>query len=320
MKNLFTTIIILMFIASSIIVKAQTTVTDYDGNTYTEVQIGNQIWLKENITSLHYSDGTEIPGVVAYQNNEDNAAIYGRLYTWSAAMNGESTEGAQGVCPCGYHVASDAEWTQLENFLGGTAVAGGKMKEAGTSHWLTPNTGADNSSGFTLLPGGEYDAHYTPNIFQFLHTTAVLWTSTSVSTTKARERYYSHDDAGRGIYDWYKTMKYSVRCIKDSETTAVGDEDEQIPNDFKILQNYPNPFNPSTTISFRIPEASNVNITIYDSLGRLVHTLLDEELSAGNHQVYFDTESVAGNLASGLYIYKIQTPKYFGMSKMLLLK
>jgi uncharacterized protein (TIGR02145 family) len=183
---------------------AQETVTDFDGNVYNTVTIGNQVWLKENLKSLHYSDGTLIPDVVSYNDSDSLAELYGRLYTWDAAMGNSTEEGAQGIAPDGWHIPSDVEWKELENFLGGASVAGGKMKTTGTEHWASPNTGADNSSGFSGLPAGEFDSHYSPNIFQLLNTHAVFWTSTEINSTKARERYLSYDNRKSSIYDWYK--------------------------------------------------------------------------------------------------------------------
>ena len=111
------------------------TVTDYDGNIYNTVTIGDQVWLKENLKSLHYSDGKEIPDVVSYNNSDSLAEIYGRLYTWGAAMNDSIVAGTQGVCPCEWHVPTDQEWSQLENYLGGSSIAGGKMKDTITGYW-----------------------------------------------------------------------------------------------------------------------------------------------------------------------------------------
>ena len=150
-------------------------VIDIDGNIYQTVKIGDQIWMAGNLKVTHFPDGSVIPLVednaywnsletneLAYcwYNNEiNNRDLYGGLYTWAAAMNGQSSSIAnpsqvQGICPDGWHLPSDAEWTQLFNFLGGTSVAGGKLKEAGTINWSSPNTGATNESGFTALPSG----------------------------------------------------------------------------------------------------------------------------------------------------------------------
>jgi uncharacterized protein (TIGR02145 family) len=81
--------------------------TDFDGNIYQSVILGNQTWLGESLKSLHYCYGSEIPDVVAYNNDENLASIYGRLYTWDAAMNGSTYVSSQGACPCGWHVPSD---------------------------------------------------------------------------------------------------------------------------------------------------------------------------------------------------------------------
>ncbi len=292
----------------------QETVTDYDGNVYHTVSIGEQVWLQENLKSLHYSDGTEIPGVVAYNNDDSLGAIYGLLYPWNAAMNNSITPGAQGVCPCNCHVPTDQEWTILENYLGGSSVAGGKMKEAGTEHWQSPNTGATNSSGFTGLPAGEFDAYYNPNKFWLLHLAAVFWTSTQSNQSQAWERYLLHDNAASGRLAWYKVMKYSIRCIKDSPT---GIENETNNNyEFRLHQNYPNPFNPSTKISYQIPELSFVTLKVYDVLGNEIATIANEEKPAGAYEINF---TMAG-LPSGLYFYTLTAHNFSQTRKMILLK
>jgi uncharacterized protein (TIGR02145 family) len=96
----------------------------------------------------------EILEKYCYNNDIANCNIYGGMYEWNEAMQYDTTEGAQGICPDGWHIPTDAEWTTLTTFLGGESVAGGKMKEAGFAHWYSPNTGATNESGFTGLPGG----------------------------------------------------------------------------------------------------------------------------------------------------------------------
>lgn len=302
----------------------QETVTDYDGNVYQTVTIGQQVWLKENLKSLHYSDGSEIPGVVAYNNDDSLGAIYGLLYPWNAAMNNSVTPGAQGVCPCSCHVPTDQEWAILENYLGGSAVAGGKMKEAGTEHWQSPNTGATDSSGFTGLPAGEFDAYYTPNKFWLLHLAAVFWTSTQSNQSQAWERYLSHDNAASGRLAWYKVMKYSIRCIKDSPT---GIENESNSNfRFQLHQNYPNPFNPTTKIKFTIPQSNSplpggasgelVTLKIYDVLGNEITILVNEEKTTGDYEVEFSAEG----LTSGIYFYQLKAENYLETKKMLLIK
>ena len=293
---------------------AQQTVTDYDGNIYEIITIGDQVWLKENLKSLHYCDGTPIPDVVAYNNNDSLGTIYGLLYTWDVAMNGSTEPGAQGVCPCDWHLPTDEEWTILENYLGGSSVAGGKMKEAGIEHWLSPNTGATNSSGFTGLPAGEFDAYFTPNKFWLLHTAAVFWTSSQTNSLQATERYLSHNDAACGSLAWYKVMKYSIRCIKDSPSD-VKLESGRIQG-YELLQNYPNPFNPITIIKYNIPEEGFVSLKVYDVLGNEITELVNEDQATGNYHVDFD----GSGLTSGLYFYKLITDDFTAIKKMVLVK
>jgi uncharacterized protein (TIGR02145 family) len=137
------------------------TVTDIDGNTYNTVQIGTQIWMSENLKTSRYRNGGSIPYVVGnsdwqalttgawsnYNHDAANDPIYGKLYNWYTTL-GDT------LCPTGWGVPTDAEWTILTTYLGGESVAGGKMKSVGTAYWNDPNTGATNESGFSVLPGG----------------------------------------------------------------------------------------------------------------------------------------------------------------------
>ena len=132
--------------------------TDYDNNHYAIVLIGNQAWMEESLKSKHYADGTSI-NYFDYDHDPNNSLIYGKLYAWSAAMNGAASSNTnprnvQGVCPDGWHLPSKAEWQQFAGFLGGLNIAGGKLKESGNAHWISPNTGATDETGFTALPGG----------------------------------------------------------------------------------------------------------------------------------------------------------------------
>lgn len=210
------------------------TVTDYDGNTYNTVQIGNQCWMKENIAATHYSDGTALVDgteagdisrdyttkyYFAYANNESNVDTYGRLYTWAAIMNGAASSetnpsGVQGICPSGWHVPSDAEWTELTDYLGGEGVAGGKMKEVGTTHWESPNIGATNESGFTALPGGYRISNGT---FWGLGHNAPFWSATEYGSSFVSAWYRNLNDHSSGVHinGLIKTSGDLVRCTKD---------------------------------------------------------------------------------------------------------
>ena len=147
----------------------QNNIIDVDGNTYKTVKIGNQIWMAENLKTSKYSDGTKIPNItdksqwsnlktgawVFYNNDTSNNAKYGKLYNWYAVNH--ITNGNKNICPDGWHVPSNSEWQILKDYLGGSSVAGSKMKEFGIINWNTPNKDATNTSLFTGLPNGYRD-------------------------------------------------------------------------------------------------------------------------------------------------------------------
>ena len=207
-------------------------VTDIDGNTYEIVQIGNQIWMKENLKTTHYADGTPLVDgtgvgdighdyttkyVWAYDDNENNVADYGRLYTWAAAMNGSSASdanpsGVQGVCPNGWHLPSEAEWAELVEYLGGESVAGGKMKETGTTHWNSPNTGATNESGFTGLPSGYRNKNGT---YYGLGSYGAYRSSSSEYNTSARDVMLRTGNTEAYIGSYSAADAHVVRCVKN---------------------------------------------------------------------------------------------------------
>jgi uncharacterized protein (TIGR02145 family) len=197
-----------------------TTVTDIDGNIYNYVTIGTQTWMSENLKVTKYNNGdligttssTSIPNDVsskyqwAYKEIEDSVATYGRLYTWYAATD------ARGVCPTGWHLPSDAEWTTLTDYLGGESVAGGKLKKAGTTHWNSPNEGATNETGFTALPSGYRD--YNGSFYDILFY-GNWWSSTESGTSSAwyRDMGCSYSNVSR--YLGSKKYGFSVRCLRD---------------------------------------------------------------------------------------------------------
>ncbi len=311
-------VIIILFLTFSGAANAQftpdSTVTDYDGNIYKTVKVGNQIWMAENLRSTHYADGTLIPDVVSYNNSDSLEAIYGKLYTWHAAMKNSTSQKTQGVSPDGWHIPSDAEWKELENYLGGAAVAGGKMKDTGTIYWKAPNTGATNSSGLSIIPGGEYDAYYSPHVFRIINEYAVFWTSTQVGNLKARERYYTYNSAASEIFDWFKVMKYSIRCVKDQVTDV---EEVGVKSfDFKLKQNYPNPFNPTTTIEYSIKQDMKVKISIYNMLGELLFDVVDTFKTKGSYSETINLE----NYSSGIYYYSLTAGNNKDTKKMIYLK
>jgi uncharacterized protein (TIGR02145 family) len=217
------------------------TVKDIDGNTYNTVQIGTQCWTKENLKVSKYNDGTTIPldtsggpggnglgqtwgarstgARTIYANDNTNLATYGYLYNWYA-VNGIVTEGNtsyKNLCPSGWHIPSDAEWTTLTNYLGGESVAGGKMKTIGTAYWNSLNTGADNSSDFSALPGG-----YRHGIgsFSIARLEAVFWSATEYDNIFfAWLRYLIANNSSvvrnYNINSSSKLTGASVRCLRD---------------------------------------------------------------------------------------------------------
>ncbi len=189
---------------------------------YNTVLIGNQCWFAENLNIGTRIDGsvdqtqnspTEIIEKYCYSDDDANCTTYGGLYQWDEMMQYTTTAGVQGICPSGWSLPSDNQWTILSDFLGGASIAGGEMKEAGTTHWNSPNTDATNNSGFTALPGGfrySYDGS-----FGYLGDGGYWWSSSEYSGTYAwyRRLYYNSGQVDRNHS--YKTNGFSVRCLKN---------------------------------------------------------------------------------------------------------
>jgi len=169
-----------------------------DGQAYDTVTIGTQTWFAKNLNYQTIDSWW-------YDNSIDNGDIYGRLYTWDAALN---------ACPNGWHLPCDDEWTILATYLEGATIAGGKMKETGTTHWDSPNTGATNSSGFTALPGGTRGSS-SNDWFQDLGSSSYWWSSNESSSTNAICWDLYHEYVRLGHMYYYKNKCFSVRCLKD---------------------------------------------------------------------------------------------------------
>jgi uncharacterized protein (TIGR02145 family) len=201
-----------------------TSITDFDGNVYQTVKIGAQVWMKENLRTTKYRYGFAIPNVTNltdwasatsgaycwYDNNISNKNIYGALYNWHAASTGN-------LCPIGWHVPTDAEWTTLITYLGGETVAGGKLKEAGITHWASPNTGATNESGFTALPGACRFAGTAldPEGFAGINSGGIWWSASEYDATNtwARSVIFNDSKSFKGYMS--KNIGNSIRCIKN---------------------------------------------------------------------------------------------------------
>ncbi|MCX6283076.1 MAG: fibrobacter succinogenes major paralogous domain-containing protein [Bacteroidetes bacterium] len=201
------------------------TVKDIDSNLYHTVTIGTQEWTCENLKTTRLNNGAAMvklhvlsdwqnctqPGYGGYEGNDALYNTYGPLYNGYAAGSGK-------LCPNGWHIPDTNEWNTLEVFLGGSIVAGGKLKEAGTQHWIAPNKGATNESGFSALPGGFLYSTgggcFAPG-FQEIYTNGLWW-----SQTQGTSGFYNFclgADTSRIYRGWGGgiTDGLSVRCIRD---------------------------------------------------------------------------------------------------------
>ena len=190
----------------------------YEGKTYHTSQIGTQCWLKENLdvgTMIYGSNNQTNNGSIekyCYNNNTANCEIYGGLYQWDEMMQYTTIQGTKGICPEGWHIPTDDEWTTLLDFLGGSTEAGGKLKEKGTTHWNSPNANATNSSGFTALPGGLW---YSNGDFDDLGYYGYFWSSTEYYTDDALRQRLNYNYSNVYCNDRDKDYGFSVRCLQD---------------------------------------------------------------------------------------------------------
>ncbi len=262
-KGLLIIVLIGVFINS----KAQT-VTDIDGNVYNSVTIGTQKWLNKNLNVTHYNNGDIIPlctdsasqvihagAYFNYNNDTSIATIYGILYNWVAVKDSRK------VCPTGFHIPDTIELGLLVTTLGGYTY-GGDLKETGTTHWMAPNTGATNTTGFTALPSGGAMPY---GFFSSLNRTAYWWSSTiSPDTAQAWvwSVHYSYSDIG---YDMASKLDgFAVRCISDSSFNYI----KKIKSGSNIILS-PNPFSTTTQITLS-QTYHHISLSVYDIQGKLV--------------------------------------------------
>jgi uncharacterized protein (TIGR02145 family) len=207
-----------------------TGVTDIDGNQYETVIIGSQEWMTENLKTTKYANGEAIPNVTTdsewanlttpawsfWANNSQYENPYGKLYNWYTAAD------ERNVCPAGWHVASNDDWSTLINYLdpnangGNTSnLAGGKMKTTGQQYWNSPNIAATNESGFSGLPGGCRN-YFGDGSFTYINFYGLWWTSTDVSTNHAWSIRLNYSDGSADkVINWQKPCGLSIRCVKD---------------------------------------------------------------------------------------------------------
>jgi len=211
-----------------------TFIDERDGEVYKWVKIGTQIWMAENLKATHYNDGASISNVTNntawasstrgaycfYGNDNVNKSTYGALYNLYAVNTGK-------LCPIGWHMPTNKEWKTLIAFLGGDVVAGGKLKETGTTHWLSPNTGASNTSGFSAIPGGY---RISNGDFSSLKLGGHWWCPTNSITPRSENRIIIFDSSTDQALDrslqfdanFVNTSTsssndgFSVRCVKDN--------------------------------------------------------------------------------------------------------
>lgn len=221
------------------------TVKDYDGNTYRTVQIGSQCWMAENLRTTHYSDGTSIPqgssksGTTGYwyypDGKSSNKNTYGLLYDWPAVMHGSSSSernpsGVQGICPKGWHVPSEAEWTQLENYVGSQSRyrCGGDAENiakalASTTGWNSStstcdvgnNQSTNNATGFSAVSTGSYIGSYIGFGYIGFGYGANFWSATQGNSYDAYYRGLGYNTAIVNRYYLNKSYGFSVRCLRD---------------------------------------------------------------------------------------------------------
>jgi len=205
------------------------TIMDYDGNIYNTVKIGEQVWMAENLKTTKLNDGNDIlkPGQIGligsvgyrYYYNNDQAQFendYGALYSWDV-VNTEK------ICPIGWHVPDTSDWSILSKFVGGEAIAGGKLKSkgailgnVGNGHWFYPNTSADNEFGFSARGGGYFESTVG---FLNLHEKGFWWTDFTyddpINGLTLMLKHMFHDEARIWNFFVGANSAASVRCIKD---------------------------------------------------------------------------------------------------------
>ncbi|MBS1519601.1 MAG: fibrobacter succinogenes major paralogous domain-containing protein [Bacteroidetes bacterium] len=192
-----------------------TNTIDLDGNLYHTVKIGTQVWMVENLKVTHYQNGDALPNVTDdnewvtltegafcnYANDPNNGAVYGRIYNMAA------TTDQRNICPAGWRLPTNTDWNLLQVLLGNGTDVGGMLKEAGTTHWNAPNTGATNSSGFTALPAGNRGYGGFADLGNYTY----FWSDPTEQYTRAL-LYNQSDIAGTSNYS--PILGLSIRCIR----------------------------------------------------------------------------------------------------------
>lgn len=267
---------------------------DYEGNNYQTIILENeQEWMAENLKSKLFSNGdsiqnlnfnnawqtTNIGAFSVHNENITTSSIYGNLYNWYVTID------ERNICPVGWHVPTDNEWTDYSDLLGGNGVAGGKMKLQDTLYWRSPNVGATNESFFSALPAGcRYDGGNYANLYSY----AYWWSASQLDNQFSwyRSTFYNSDNLVKNYAT--KRTGYSIRCVKNQAVNYNKDIE-----DFSLTI-FPNPFQETITIN---GEISNHLILIFDINGRL----------AKSHIAHSNTEKIdLQDFENGIYF--IQVP------------
>jgi len=262
-------VFILILTINTSLVNAQT-VTDKSGNSYQTIIIGNQEWMAENLRTKVLNDGIPIPEITDnsqwtaasnpawcwYNNDSANYHLpYGRMYNGHTALNTK-------ICPEGWYLPTNHNWDSMINYLGGSSVAGGKMKMAGTTYWDEPNTGADNSSGFTGVPGGFRSN--TDGSFKYIRQRGGWFVGTSSGDLAFRFLSWSMEQSGSGQILPHAGL--SIRCFRPVNS-SINDNNNNQSSNVVVNQN-------QQTIIIHNAQSIN-NIIVTDVYGRLMKTISD---------------------------------------------
>lgn len=259
------------------------TVTDIDGNIYNEVVIGSQVWMKENLRVLRYNNGdsigttnpstkniigeTEPKYQWAAHDNSNQILTHGRIYTWYAVNDSRM------LCPTGWHVPNDSDWTKLRDYLGGASIAGALLKD--TINWNSPNTGATNSTGFSALPSDYRSPN--GNFYGYEGRWGLFWSSTIATETTATHWGLGYDQTN--FTNVSIDFKYGnvVRCLKNTSSTSIR------PEPINELYFYPNPAEDKIYIK---NTNSEITVSISDMQGKVVlyQTMNSNELDISQLQ------------------------------------
>ncbi len=294
--------------------KAQT-VVDIDGNVYDTVHIGTQVWLRPNLNVTHYRNGDPIPNVTDsatwyslttgaycdYDNDSNNAAVYGRLYNWYAVND------PRGIAPLGWRVSSYEDWDTLQIFLGYDLVAGGKLKEIGTAHWMFPNTGASDEYDFTALPGGQRADSIYSGTFSEITQQGYWWSSSEMDTVYPWAVNISYNS--EGFTNWAASTRKSGFSVRPIIDLTVNINENNRYDEFII---YPNPVIDYLVIRFPAIATKEVIITITDITGKIIY----KTAFVNSEKIELNTS----DFEEGIYLFQLTTSDFTETRKVIVTK